>query len=162
LIVDTLARLRQYAAVHPAFARAFDFLEQTDLRALEPGRHEIDGDRLYVSIEHIDGRGQEGARLEAHQRYIDIQFTIEGAEEIGWMPLRDCRSPSGPFDDGTDIGFFDDRPTTWIHVPAGEAAIFFQYDAHAPRGGRGAIKKAIVKVASVYTSAPARSRADPR
>ena len=146
MIADTLARLHRYAALHPAFARAFELLEQADLESLEPGRHAIDGDRLYVSIEHIDGRGREGARLEAHRRYIDIQLTIDGDEEIGWTPLDDCRTSAGPFDEEKDVGFFKDAPRTWLHVPAGHAAIFFPDDAHAPRGGRGALKKAIVKV----------------
>src|SRR5207237_9929528 len=120
---------------------------------LEPGRHEIDRDRIYVSIDHNEGRGREGARLEAHRRYLDIQFTIDGGEEIGWMPLHQCRHPAGPFDLSKDIQFFSDLPRTWVAVPPGHFAIFFPEDAHAPLAGRGILKKAIVKIAS--TEVPA-------
>ena len=146
MILDKLTRGRRYRALHPGFARAFEFLTGTDLQSLPPGRHEIDGERLYVSVEHVSGRGHEGSRLEVHRKYIDIQVTIDGVEEIGWMALGDCRNLSGPFLTDKDVGFFDDRPLTWVAVTPGQFAVFFPDDAHAPLAGRGPIKKAIVKV----------------
>jgi biofilm protein TabA len=136
--------------MHAGFARAFEFLATTDLAALAPGRHEVDGDRMYVSIAHQDGRGEDGARLEAHRRYIDIQYTIDGDELIGWMPLVRCTMPDGDFEETKDVGFFADRPSTWVSVPAGSFAIFFPHDAHAPLAGRGLLKKAIVKIAVAF------------
>ena len=147
MVIDAAAQWPRYISLHPLFERAFRFLADTDLRSFSPGRHPVDGDRLYLSIDHVEGRGRDGARLEAHRRYIDIQYTIEGDEEIGWMPLAACGSPSGPFDEGKDVGFFAMRPTTWLAVPAGTFVIFFPDDAHAPLAGRGALKKAIMKVA---------------
>jgi biofilm protein TabA len=147
MILDTLARSASYQTLHPAFPRAFEFLQGTALGTLAAGRHDIDGDRLFVLIDHKQGTGREGARLEAHRKYIDIQFTFEGLEEIGWAPLATCRPPAGGFDAEKDIAFFDDRPSTWLGVPPGLFAIFFPEDAHAPLAGRGLLKKAIVKVA---------------
>ena len=147
MILDTLAHAARYAGMHPGFAPAFEFLATADLAALAPGRHEIDGDRLYVSVDHKDGRGEDGARLEAHRRYIDIQLTIGGEEEIGWAPLASCVAPDGPFDETKDIVFFGDTPSAWVKVPPGSFAIFFPEDAHAPLGGHGRLKKAIVKIA---------------
>lgn len=149
MILDKLSESARYAGLHPDFARAFEFLASTSVGRLAAGRHEIDGDRLFVLIDHQDGRGHEGARLEAHRKYIDIQYTVEGMEEIGWSPLDACRPPTGGFDADKDIGFFnDDRPATWLSVPPGLFAVFFPADAHAPLGGRGLLKKAIVKIKS--------------
>ena len=147
MILDSLADYHRYTGIHPAFAQAFHFLVYTDLATMAAGRHAIDGDRLYVSIDHKDGRGRDGARLEAHRKYLDIQLTIDGPEEIGWAPLASCRQAAGTFDETKDIGFFADRPDTWLSVPPGRFAIFFPTDAHAPLAGRGLLKKAIVKVA---------------
>ena len=148
MILDILDHSARYAAMHPAFARAFAFLSNTDLSALAPGRHDLDGDDLFVLIDHKDGRGEEGARLEVHRRYIDIQYTLDGQELIGWVPLARCVSPDGEFDLVKDVGFFADSPSTWVAVPPGSFAIFFPHDAHAPLGGRGTLKKAIVKIAA--------------
>ena len=147
MVLDTLACAGRYVALHPAFARAFRFLSETDLDALPTGRNAIDGDAMFVILDRKDGRGREGARLEAHRRYIDIQYTLHGEEEIGWTPLAACAAPAGPFDDAKDIVFFDDGPAAWVSVPRGSFAIFFPEDAHAPLAGRGALTKAIVKIA---------------
>jgi YhcH/YjgK/YiaL family protein len=147
MILDTLAASGKYTGMHAGFARAFAFLTTTDLAALPPGRHEIDGSRLYVSIDHKDGRGEEGARREAHRRYIDIHYTIDGDERIGWMPIARCQKPDAPFDESRDVVLFADRPTTWVAVPPGSFTIFFPHDAHAPLAGHGLLKKAVVKIA---------------
>jgi biofilm protein TabA len=132
LILDTVGSIRRYTGLHPLFVRAFDFLTTTDLGSMSPGRVALLGERLYVSIDHVDGRGPDGARLEAHRRFIDIQVTIAGAESIGWRPLEACRTPAGAFDADRDVEFFNDHPDTWLAVPQGHFAIFFPEDAHAP------------------------------
>lgn len=156
MVLDTLLQHDRYRSLHPAFGRAFDFLTGANWAALIPGsvnperhstRHPLDGERMYVSLDHLEGRGREGARLEAHRRYIDIQLTIEGLEEIGWKPLRDCAQTAGAFDAAKDVEFFRDRPESWLSLPAGHFAIFFPDDAHAPLAGRGTLKKAIMKIA---------------
>jgi YhcH/YjgK/YiaL family protein len=147
MIVDTLDQCDRYRHLYPGFAAAFDFATSRDLSALPPGRHDIDGDRLYVSIDHTAGRERAGARLESHRRYIDIQLTLDGDEEIGWRPLSQCRAPAAPFDEQRDIRFYDDAPDSWVAVPPGRFAIFFPGDAHAPLGGAGRLKKAIFKIA---------------
>jgi len=146
MVLDALGCAERYAGLHPRFAEAFRYLARTDLSALPTGRTDIDGDRLFVILDRKDGRGREAARLEAHRRYIDIQFTIDGDEEIGWTPLEACAQPDGPFDETKDIAFFRDAPSAWVRVPRGAFAIFFPQDAHAPLASRGALVKAIVKI----------------
>ena len=146
MILDRLDQASRYLGVHPAFSRAFECLRTTDLASLAPGRHEIDGDRIYLSIDHVSGRGQAAAKLECHRRHIDVQLTIEGEERIGWAPLAACTRPDGPFDPARDVGFFSDPPATWLVVPPGQFAVFFPADAHAPLAGTGTVRKAIVKI----------------
>lgn len=146
MVLDRIDESGRYAHLHPSFERAFEFLRVTDLAALAPGRHEIAGDTIYLSVDHIDGRGRDGARLEVHRQHIDIQLTIDGEEQIGWRPLAECHQADGEFDLVRDIGFYADRPGTWLVVPPRTFAIFFPEDAHAPLAGSGRVKKAIVKV----------------
>jgi YhcH/YjgK/YiaL family protein len=146
MIVASVEHLDRYVRAHHRFARAVEFVRQADLAAFSSGRHEVEGDQLYVSIDHKDGRGRDGARLEAHRRYIDLQITLAGEEEIGWTPLERCRHPVDEFSAERDIVFFSDAPDLWVPVPPGRFALFFPEDAHAPLAGRGALRKAIVKI----------------
>jgi biofilm protein TabA len=156
MILDRLTNANRYSSLHPSFSRAFAYLTDANWVPLiskvqgaehHSTRHPIDGDRLYVSIDYVQGRGRTGARLEAHRRYIDIQFTIDGDEEIGWKPLDDCGVASVAYDDAKDVRFFADPPDSWLSVPTGRFAIFFPDDAHAPLAGHGMLTKAIVKIA---------------
>jgi YhcH/YjgK/YiaL family protein len=147
MILDQLSRASHYTAIHPGFAKAFEFLRTTKLDDLAAGRHEIDGDRLYVVMNRQPGRGRSGAKFEVHRRYIDIQFGISGTDEMAWLALPECSQPDGAFDEQKDVGFFKDSPQTWLVVPPGSFAIYFPQDVHAPLGGTGDLVKAVVKVA---------------
>jgi YhcH/YjgK/YiaL family protein len=147
MILDTLDQADRYSHLHPLFARAFAFLRSNDLSVLPAGSVAIDEERLYANVDDVAGRGEEGSRVEAHRRYIDIQLTVSGEERIGWISLRDCREPDGDFAALRDIGFFRDRPSSWFAVPPGHFAIFWPEDAHAPLAGDGPIRKVVVKVA---------------
>ncbi|HXG54519.1 MAG TPA: YhcH/YjgK/YiaL family protein [Vicinamibacterales bacterium] len=149
MILDTLEHAPRYAHLHPLFARAFEFLRTAALESMLQGRHEIDGDRLFVSIDHVNGRGRDGARVEAHRRYIDIQVAFDGTDDIGWLPLAACRSVDEPFDETRDVAFWKDRPDTWVALPPGRFAVFFPDDAHAPLGGHGPVRKAIFKIRAI-------------
>ncbi len=78
------------------------------------------------------GRTRAEAKLECHRRYIDIQYVLEGVDEMGWKSLPDCRKPAGDYNAALDIRFFDDQPAAWIATPPDHFCIFFPEDAHAP------------------------------
>ena len=146
MILDTLARADRYQALHPLFTQAFDFLRNTDLDALEPGRHAIDGERLFAIVEAGAGRARAEAKLECHRRYIDIQLVLDGVDEMGWRPTADCVQPATDYDVTRDIRFFNDAPASWIATPAGSFCLFFPDDAHAPLVSAGVIRKVVVKI----------------
>ena len=91
MIFSTLSQSGRYAALHPLFPRAFEFIRNTDLRSLAPGRYPIVGEDLFVIVESISGRSRDEAKLECHRKYIDIQLVLEGVDEMGWKALADCR-----------------------------------------------------------------------
>lgn len=149
MIFDCLANAARYETLNPGFRRAFEYLRTTDFSKLAPGRHEIDGSNLYLMLNQGKGRGRDEVKLEAHQQYIDIQYTITGPDEIGWRSLRDCIQVCSPFDAAKDFMLFTDRPEIWISVPPGTFTIFFPEDAHAPMGASVGtdLLKAVLKVA---------------
>jgi biofilm protein TabA len=147
MIFSTLSQADRYAALHPLFPRAFDFIRNTDLHALAAGHHSIIGEDLFLIVEHAQGRTRAEAKLEAHRRYIDIQLVLEGVDEMGWKPLVECHNPVSDHSAEMDIRFFHDTPTSWITTPPDTFCIFFPEDAHAPLVGAWSIRKVVFKIA---------------
>lgn len=146
MIIDSLEEAARYGSLHPLFPRAFDALKGPDLASLAPGRHPLDAEGLYLVIARAEGAGTDGAVLEAHRRYIDIQMVIEGTDLIGWRPLSACTDVRSPYDEAKDVILYGERPLVWNPVGGTRFAVYFPGDAHAPMGGTGRLLRAIIKI----------------
>ena len=82
MVLDQLTNWQRYSVLHAGFEAAFHALLSPGLGDRGVGRHAIDGERLYVLIARDPGRGREASKLESHRRYIDIQLTLKGDEQI--------------------------------------------------------------------------------
>ena len=147
MILDRIDSAERYFSIHASLRAAFEYLRRTDIAKLADGKYEIDGKRVYLLMSHASGRGRDGARLEAHRRYIDMQIPISAAEEMGWRPRALCQHVSQKHDEKTDIEFFADEPQTYLTVQPGCFVLFFPDDAHAPLACTGEVHKAVVKIA---------------
>ena len=147
MILSTLSQSSRYATLHPLFPCAFEYIRNTDLLALAPGRYPIVDKQLFVIVENIAGRTRTDAKLECHRKYIDIQLVLEGVDEMGWKALADCREPVNDYSAEKDIQFFHDAPASWIATPPNTFCIFFPEDAHAPLVSVGNVRKVIFKIA---------------
>jgi biofilm protein TabA len=146
MIQDSIDNASRYAMLHPLFARAFEQLKRADLLRLPVGRHEVDGDSLYLVLIRSDGRAPARPVLETHRRYIDIHCTLTGSDVIGWKPLRSCSAPSTPYSEEKDVAFYPDKPDFWSVVHAGMFMVCYPGDAHAPLAGDEPVDKVVVKV----------------
>jgi YhcH/YjgK/YiaL family protein len=147
MIIDTLSACEKYFCLNPGFAEAFHFLKnQPEVPALDT-RVQIKGDLIYASYMRRPGKTREAAKMEAHRRYIDIQFLISGNEEISWKATPECSSPDGDYNPERDVLFFKDAPDSWHALRPGQFVIFYPGDTHAPMVGSGELTKVVVKVA---------------
>jgi biofilm protein TabA len=141
MIIDTIQNAHKYFSVHPLFAKAFEYIQQTDLANAADGKSDIaEGLKAIISKE------TSLQKFECHNKNIDIQLCIKGVETIGWKPREKCTSPKGEYNDEKDVLFFDDAPDTYFQLSDGQFAIFFPEDVHAPMIGEGEIKKLVIKV----------------
>lgn len=150
MILDTLPLWRRYATLNPRFAAGFAFLEQFQPDAAA-GRHEIDGDSVYAIVQRYRTRPLTGMQLEAHRRYIDIQYVAAGREVIQWAPLAGLSEVTQPYDEVNEAALFAlSADMVPIPVRTGWFAILFPDDAHAPCAAWGDpddVVKVVVKVA---------------
>lgn len=147
MILDSLENSALYHALNPRLERAFEYISSQDFGSLETGRHDIDGDEIFVNVMEVDLKKPTDAKLEIHDRYLDIQVLVRGEEELfGWSERTHVHQPLGEFDTTKDIQLFDDQPQTYYKLRPGQFTILMPDDAHAPMVGEGKVRKIIVKV----------------
>lgn len=146
MILDSLSNADKYIHLHPRFAKAFEFIKSQNLETIEVGKYPIDGPELHASVSEKDGYTREDAKFEAHNNWLDIQVCPVGKEQIGWSARERVSSPIGEYNPEKDVTFFSDKPDTYFTLQAGQFAIFYPEDVHAPQIGEGPIKKLVVKV----------------
>ena len=146
----TIANSQKYEALHPRFGKAFAWLRTTDLAALKPGRHVIDGDDIYANVMEVDLKPYDvAAKLEAHRAFIDIHVPISAAETCGYVYDRTAET-AADFNVGDDYCLFRNPKMRPIVLKPGDFAAFIPpVGAHAPNMTDGASrrqKKLVVKV----------------
>lgn len=146
MIIDSLENAEKYYSVHPRFAKAFEYLKSQDLDSLEVSKFTIEGTDLTVAVSAKEGTTAEDAKFEAHNKNIDIQVCISESETMGWSTRNLCTNPVAEYNPEKDVIFFNDKPGMYFELKAGQFAVFFPEDVHAPMIGNRIIKKLVIKV----------------
>jgi YhcH/YjgK/YiaL family protein len=148
MIIDTIANAHKYFSVHPLFAKAFEYINNTDLQNTALGKYEIEGEGLKAIFSSKKGMTPEesAAKFECHNKNIDIQLCIDGVETMGWKPRESCVIPNGVYNEEKDVQFYADAPEMHFQLRNGQFAIFFPEDVHAPMIGEDEIRKLVIKV----------------
>jgi YhcH/YjgK/YiaL family protein len=148
MIVDDLNNIQKYVAIHPRFAKAFDYLINTDFEKLTPGKYEIEGDHIYAMVVNEEGVAMldSTSEFECHNTYIDIQYVFGGVETVGYKSRLTCVEPRGEYDAKKDVLFYEDAPDFFFKLFPGQFGIYFPEDVHAPMIGTGKIRKVVMKI----------------
>ena len=146
MILDSLAHAATYAPLHPLFPAAFDYLKNFD-PATPDGKYEIDGTRLYASVQRYDTAPEDTKSWEAHRVYGDIQYIVSGREKIFYAPVGELIS-SIPYNDAKDVEKYTAENAQNIapHIlPAGYFGVYLPQDGHKP-GCAVDVPEPVVKV----------------
>lgn len=136
----------------PVWTQAFEFLEALPVDSPDnEGLVPLDGDTLLYRVMSYPTRGPEGTTVEAHDRYIDIQMSLEGAEAIDWFD-RDGLTLHQAYDDTNDFVLFE-RPeaiTGTVYNHPGYFSVFYPNDGHTAQqlvgGAPETVRKVVIKV----------------
>jgi biofilm protein TabA len=148
MIMDSIGNAAIYRSVSPGIRAALEFLARKDLAALEIGRHDIDGDKVYALVQQYETRPREKGKWEAHRRYIDVQYVAAGIETMGYAPL-DKLTVTQPYAEEKDCLLLSGEGS-FLTVPEKTFVVFFPQDAHMPCLAFAApvpVRKVVVKVA---------------
>ncbi len=130
------------------FKTAFAFLKRADLASLPEGWIDL-GSGVRASVQQYTTMPAETLDFEAHEKFFDIQYLIEGIELIGCVDL-DGLAVKTPYSVENDVTFYQDPAYAGaVLLRAGDYAVLAPEDAHKPRcaAGKGVpVKKIVVKV----------------
>ena len=151
MIVTDLAHLAEQATLTPALQKALAFLQGLTGQPLPDGRIEIDGANAYALVQSYETLAGGDWVFEGHRKYLDIQYIVSGEEVIGWA-FMDLAAVTMPNDAAKDawLGTVPAAEITPVRLAAGQLALLYPTDAHAPKHAAGAamaVKKIVVKVA---------------
>lgn len=149
MVIDTLDNASRYYGLHSRFSKAFGYLTDTDLAALTPGKYSVDGNDIFAIVQEYDTLDSAAEQMEAHRKYIDIQYMIRGAEMVGHAMPRGL-AISKAYDENEDYLLYAGRPSFFSRLEEGMFMVFFPTDPHMPciqTGEPTFVKKIVVKVA---------------
>jgi YhcH/YjgK/YiaL family protein len=148
MILDKIENAYLYSAISPLLAEGLKFLSENDFNTIEPGKFFLKNQLLYAMINDYDTKPIEQCKLEAHRKYIDIQFMVSGEESFGFTSLDD-QVPTEDYNPEKDVVFFKEEVSLFI-LRKGHFAIFFPDDLHQPCimiDEALPVRKVVVKVA---------------
>lgn len=150
MICENIKNTKDYSKINSNLGKAFEFLKETDLTKLEVGNYQIDGKNIFAFVQEYTTEPEEDRRWEAHKKYIDIQYIIEGKEVMGYVPVESLEIVEDNFAE-KDVAFFKNvEHSSKLEVTSGEYAIFFPEDGHKPGCALekpSKVKKIVVKIA---------------
>jgi YhcH/YjgK/YiaL family protein len=149
MILDAIDNTRLYFGLHASFVKAFEILTDKTLSQKEDGKYAIDGNKIYYTIQRYTTKPLNEGKLEAHRKYIDIQFLLAGVELLGYAPLKGLTTAK-VYNPQRDITFFNTpKEITKIILEPGLFCILFPDDAHLPcrqLAGPTEVRKVVIKI----------------
>jgi len=147
MIIDKIENAHLYKNISERINKSFEYIRTTDLKNLPAGRYPIDGENIFALVSEYQTKSESEGKLEAHKKYIDVQFVIEGEELMGYSPLG-RQQILKPYKEENDIVFYT-GDKSFTKVSEGMFAIFFPEDVHMPgiaSSKSSSVKKIVIKV----------------
>lgn len=150
MIKDNIQEAEKYYNLSEGIKTGLEYLQNTDFSNTENGKYVI-SDKIYANIQDYMTKPEEEGQFEAHKKYIDIQYIVEGEEKIGVGNISDFTEET-PYDDEKDIVFLNEKVSKkaeYIKLQKQEFMILWPEDSHKPSitaEKQIHVKKVVVKV----------------
>ncbi len=114
------------------------------------GRIELDGDTIYARIMSYPTKLVKDCVIEAHDIFVDIQFTLVGGEGISIFPRQELRELVADKEKDFYTFVADMSPQLSVSNLPGWFTMIFPHEAHRPQesldGKCSIVKKGVIKI----------------
>ena len=158
MILDCMENAGLYAGVAAGLKEMLDAELAYAGRPEASGGQKIHGEAMYINDCRYETKPMDAdARHEAHRRYIDVMYMVEGEEAIYVKPTDRLREVTRPYDAAGDALLAAiDGDETVVRLKAGQFIVLFPQDAHCPARCAGEcrrVRKLIGKLAVDFREA---------
>ena len=143
MIIGNIKDCEKYYNVNSVFESAFEYL-----KTVEYGKNTtkltVNFSELITSDEDSTGKKKV---FEAHRKYIDLHYIIDGTEQFGYADI-ETLAPITEYDEADDYILLD-GDVSRITLNKGNFVIAFPEDAHIPAlkyKNSEKVKRAVVKI----------------
>ena len=146
MIIGKIKDLKTYKGIHKAIDEAIEYVEKTDLLALEVGKY-IVSDNVTVNRQQYIGKDHMDA--ENHERYLDLQIVVKGKEGFGYADISNpTLKEKTVYNDIKDVTKYDVEDEFIYTLNDGSFALVFKEDIHRPglKVDDNLIEKVVIKI----------------
>jgi len=128
MILDSIENAARYMHLGEGIAKALHYIQDNDLSEVNPGKYELDNDRLVMLVFDFESTNQNECRLEGHRRYLDLQYWMTGSELMGHDILNSQPVLEG-YNEKSDCAFYN-CISSFSRLLPGMFVIYYPSDLH--------------------------------
>lgn len=133
MIFDKINNCEDYYDDYPDMKLIKEFVEKFNKDDMADGTYEIDGRRVFAMIQSYKTKAQTPEMMfEAHKKYIDVQYIVQGIERIKWASLDKVDLVKEEYSKGNDIAFYEGDAQFDFTLTKGTFLFLTPNDAHLP------------------------------
>lgn len=132
MVIDRLDHAAQYAGLGRGIETVLRWFQayQDDGSDL-PARTVLEPEKIFINGVNYTTQEKPQGELEAHKRYIDVMYVVEGEELFFYKPFSEVSSVSMPYDPEKECALAQiDEDAARIRFSAGHFLVFFPQDGH--------------------------------
>lgn len=147
MVFGNLKDRKAFGYLPAALRTCLDYAAEKDMLSFANGRHDIDGDNIYVNLMEYETTQPENRIWEAHKEYLDVHMVLSGREQLDLNFIRNMAL--GEYVPAEDFLPMDGEKKTSVIMQPGDFLVCWPEDAHRTAiavNGPETVKKAVFKV----------------
>lgn len=144
--------MSKYEEIKKYSQEAFQFMENFRAEDYADGRYDLKEEGLFVNIMTFTTKKREEQKYEAHKKYIDVQWVLDGEEAFCLKDISDMEEKDiiMPYNEEQDIMFYSQEVEGEYHIlKSGEFLVMPPECAHMPGMEvqyPSVVRKAVIKI----------------
>lgn len=147
MIVGRITDLASSQAYSEKLQSIFELLKEVEFSQYSAGRHEL-ANGLFFFVNEYETKEASDCFWEAHQKYLDFHFILEGTENIAVDHI-DNQQVIEVYNEEKDATFFQGNVKTLVTLNPGDVMVCFPEDSHMAgviAKEKQSIRKIVMKV----------------